>query len=149
MLSVTWSGIADPTTIDHLRVCRLGSPGGVFCEVDAWWSTDAAPGGVLLLELPADLEPGWYEVRLMSPDARDYDILKPIARSGPILVSGSQSIAFSRGEQSSTSVLWLQRAARGESPSSHRGGRCDRIARRGNARKNEPPDVYDPSTNRF
>ena len=105
VLSVTWSGIADPTTSDHLRVCRLGSPGGVFCEVDAWWSTDAAPGGVLLLELPAQLEPGWYEVRLMSPDARDYDILKPIARSGPILVSGSQSIAFSRGEQASTSVL--------------------------------------------
>jgi hypothetical protein len=42
------------------------------------------------MALPADLAPGLYDVRLMSPDAADLDILKPIGRSEPIRVSAQK-----------------------------------------------------------
>jgi hypothetical protein len=39
------------------------------------------------MTLPADLAPGWYDVRLLSPDVNDNGIIKPIGRSEPIQVS--------------------------------------------------------------
>jgi hypothetical protein len=89
-LQVTWSGIPAPTASDHLRICGLGALGGSFCEVSSSWSTGSAAAGALLMALPADLAPGLYDVRLMSPDAADLDILKPIGRSEPIRVSAQK-----------------------------------------------------------
>jgi hypothetical protein len=85
-LHVTWAGIAGPTSNDHLRVCSLGAASDSACEVTAWWPTGGAGGGTLEIGLPAGLAPGWYDVRLLSPDAESYGVLKPIGRSEPILL---------------------------------------------------------------
>ena len=86
-LQVAWNGIPTPTANDHLRICSLGSWGDNFCEVMSSWSTDSAAAGTVLMTLPADLAPGWYDVRLLSPDPDDLGIIKPIGRSEPIQVS--------------------------------------------------------------
>jgi hypothetical protein len=54
--------------------------------VAASWSTEGAADGALEIGLPAALAPGWYDVRLLSSDAEFYGVLKPIGRSGPILL---------------------------------------------------------------
>ena len=86
-LHVTWSGIAAPTASDHFRVCSLGAASDSFCEVAASWPTGSAAGGALDIALPGNLASGWYDVRLMSPDAQSYGVLKPIGRSEPIRVA--------------------------------------------------------------
>ena len=86
-LHVSWAGIAAPTSSDDLRVCSLGAASDVYCEVAASWSTGGAADGAVEIALPADLAPGWYDVRLLSPDAESYGVLKPIGRSEPILLA--------------------------------------------------------------
>jgi hypothetical protein len=95
-VQVGWKGIATPTQDDHLRLCGLGSFGSSFCEVASSWSTGAS-AGTRSLPLPEDLAPGWYDVRLMSPDPEDLDIQKPIGRSDPFRVSGPAPASASWG----------------------------------------------------
>ncbi|RIL08021.1 MAG: hypothetical protein DCC71_00790 [Proteobacteria bacterium] len=86
-LQVSWAGITAPTPDDHLRVCALGAPTDSLCAVQQSWPTGAAAGGALEIALPAELAPGLYDVRLMSPDADFYGLLEPIGRSEPIQVA--------------------------------------------------------------
>jgi len=86
MLHVSWSGIAGPTASDHFRVCSLGTSSDTTCEVTEIWSTGGAAEGMLDIGLPGELAFGWYDVRLMSPDAESFGVLKPVGRSDPILL---------------------------------------------------------------
>jgi hypothetical protein len=80
--TATWQGIPVPTPRDEVRLYTLGSYGGSYEEL-AIWSTEGQSGGAATLTLPPSLEPGWYELRLMSPDPES-DLLDVIARSEPI-----------------------------------------------------------------
>lgn len=83
-LQVAWDGIAAPTESDHFRVCRLGAASDAFCEVTTSWPTEGAAAGALEIALAAELQPGWYDVRLLAPDASSYGMPRPIGRSEPI-----------------------------------------------------------------
>lgn len=80
--TATWQGIPAPTARDEVRLYTLGSYGGSYDEL-AIWSTEGRSGASATLTLPPELEPGWYELRLMSPDP-ETDLLDVIARSEPI-----------------------------------------------------------------
>ena len=74
-ITATWAGIPSPRDEDELRLYRLGSS---YSDPLTRWSTTGAAEGALELPLPATA-PGWYELRLLSPDA--YEFLAVIARS--------------------------------------------------------------------
>jgi hypothetical protein len=89
-VAATWRGIPAPSASDELRLYTLGSYGGSYDEV-AIWSTDGWSDATATLTLPPDLEPGWYELRLMTPDPAS-NLLAVVARSEPIAVGGGGPI---------------------------------------------------------
>ena len=86
-LSALWAGIPIPTTDDTLQLYALGSSLTPFGELASWWPTTGTGGGNLSLLLPAGLPPGWYELRLLSPDPNFSNLPTVIARSEPIRVA--------------------------------------------------------------
>lgn len=74
-ITATWAGIPSPRNEDELRLYRLGSS---YSDPVTRWSTAGAAEGALELPLP-ETAPGWYELRLLSPDT--YEFLAVIARS--------------------------------------------------------------------
>jgi beta-propeller repeat-containing protein len=86
-LVATWAGNPTPSSRDYLRLFALGSAGDEFDDPVIAWSTPDAAAGRLALMVPADLPPGWYELRLLSPDLGS-GLPVPIARSEPIHVGG-------------------------------------------------------------
>lgn len=80
-MTARWSGIPAPTERDELRLYTLGAYGGDFDEVAAW-STEGWSAAEAVLT-PPDVEAGWYELRLLSPDPES-NLLAVIARSEPI-----------------------------------------------------------------
>jgi hypothetical protein len=82
ILSAGWAGIRTPGPNDELRLYALGSGSGDFDHV-ARWITTGAGQGVLDLEVPINLNAGWYELRLLSPDPTS-TLLHVIARSEPV-----------------------------------------------------------------
>lgn len=89
-VAATWTGIPAPTARDQLRLYTLGAYGGSYEEV-ASWSTDGWPNAMSTLTVPATLEAGWYELRLLSPDPES-DLLAVIARSEPIHVDAGAPV---------------------------------------------------------
>src|SRR5262249_18007499 len=67
------------------RLFALGSAGDEFSDPVITWPTPNAAGGSLQMPLPANLPAGWYELRLMAPDAA-HGGMSAIARSAPINV---------------------------------------------------------------
>src|SRR5262249_27609743 len=84
IVSATWAGIPTPGPHDELRLYPLGSGSDNFDHVAAWMTTGTAEG-MLYLQLPATLNAGWYELRLLSPSP-DSVLLHVIARSEPVRV---------------------------------------------------------------
>ncbi len=84
----TWGGNPTPSPQDYLRLFALGSAGDDFDDPLIGWTTPNAGAGRLPLMMPADLPPGWYELRLLSPDPGS-GLLVPIARSEPIRIDGA------------------------------------------------------------
>jgi len=82
ILGTAWAGIPTPGPSDELRLYPLGSGSDNFDHVARWMTTGVAQG-VLNLEVPVTLNPGWYELRLLSPDPES-TLLHVIARSEPI-----------------------------------------------------------------
>jgi hypothetical protein len=77
-ISAQWSGLADPTPYDWIGIWPLGHSDQPW-EIWGGWYTTGTASGTIVLGLPADMAPGWYEVRLWS----DNDIGAPVARSAP------------------------------------------------------------------
>jgi hypothetical protein len=92
-LTATWAGIPTPTSSDYLRLFALGSAGDEFDDVQIYWPTTGRAGGTLSLALPAGLAPGWYELRLLSPDPSFSNLPTAIARSEPIRIDGAPTMA--------------------------------------------------------
>ena len=87
-LVASWAGNPTPSPTDYLRLFALGSAGDDFDDPVIGWSTPNAAAGRLPLMVPADLPPGWYELRLLSPDPSS-GLPVPIARSEPVHVGGA------------------------------------------------------------
>lgn len=87
-LVATWAGNPTPSPSDYLRLFALGSAGDDFDDPFIGWTTPNAAAGRLPLMVPADLAPGWYELRLLSPDPNSL-LPVPIARSEPIHIGGT------------------------------------------------------------
>ena len=83
-LSSAWTGMPTAGASDELRLYPLGSGSDNFDHVAAWMTTGTAQG-MLDLQLPDTLKAGWYELRLLSPDAES-TLLHVIARSEPVRV---------------------------------------------------------------
>ncbi|HEY1328973.1 MAG TPA: SBBP repeat-containing protein [Casimicrobiaceae bacterium] len=83
-ITATWAGNPTPTSRDYLRLFALGSAGDEFDDPVIWWPTPNASAGARSVPLPASLPAGWYEMRLLSPDASG--VIGVIARSAPIHV---------------------------------------------------------------
>lgn len=86
-----WTGLAPPTPRDELRLYTLGAYGGSFDEAAAW-STGGWAAGEAVLTAPHELEAGWYELRLLSPDSGS-DLLAVVARSEPIHLDAGAPVA--------------------------------------------------------
>jgi subtilase family serine protease len=82
-ITATWAGIPSPGDQDKLRLFPLGAS---YHQYVAQWATTGAASGALALALPGAAVAGWYELRLLSPDA---DQLAVIARSDPFRVGAS------------------------------------------------------------
>jgi hypothetical protein len=89
-VTAAWAGIPAPTPDDRIHLNSLGGGGFLFDQLAAW-PTDGAPGGTTTLTLPGTLKPGWYELRLLSPDAPG--LLTIIARSEPFRVGAFADLA--------------------------------------------------------
>ena len=76
-VTVTWSGIVDPTAGDWVALYPLGTVDGG--PVKAWKFTDGATDGSVTLKFPWGAAPGDYEIRLMA----DFSITR-LATSEPI-----------------------------------------------------------------
>jgi hypothetical protein len=83
--TVSWNGIPGPTNDDWLNVYKLGGLSDSTNRVASWRTTGAA-AGTLQLTLPATVASGWYELRLLSPDPKNFGVPGVIARSAPINV---------------------------------------------------------------
>jgi len=84
VVRAAWAGMPTAGPTDELRLYPLGSGSDSFDHVAAWMTTDTGEG-MLDLQLPDTLKAGWYELRLLSPDA-DSTLLHVIARSEPVQV---------------------------------------------------------------
>src|SRR4029079_13161455 len=62
-LTVTWAGIAAPTSTDWVALVPLDAPNGSYV---AWGFTTGAASGTLDLFVPASVPNGAYELRLFS-----------------------------------------------------------------------------------
>jgi hypothetical protein len=78
----TWA-IANPTPTDYLMLYRLGDLSDSYL---AWWATGGGAAGTRALALPANLPPGAYEIRLLTPDPELGGLLGAAARSAPLHV---------------------------------------------------------------
>jgi len=83
--TVSWNGIPAPTGDDWLNLYVLGGLSDSTNRVASWRTTGAA-AGTLQLTLPASVASGWYELRLLSPDPKNFGVPGVIARSAPINV---------------------------------------------------------------
>ena len=81
-ISATWAGNPAPTARDYLRLFALGSAWDEFSDPMIYWPTPNSGAGARQVTLPANLPAGWYELRLLSPDASG--VMSVIARSAPI-----------------------------------------------------------------
>lgn len=84
-VTAVWAGVPG-TVSDLLCLYVLGTSGGVIDPVVATWPTGGASGGTLDLNLPPELSPGTYELRLLTPDPNYFGLLAPIVRSEPIRI---------------------------------------------------------------
>src|SRR5262249_1971858 len=91
ILTATWAGIPGPGANDEIRLYALGSPDGYPGEIAWRWPTAGAAAGTASLKLPDGLATGWYELRLASRDPGFPSLLTVVARSEPILVTGTAS----------------------------------------------------------
>ena len=80
-ITVSWTGIPAPSTWDRLHLYPLGSSDEPLEVWGGWYTTGAATGAVWLW-LPAELDAGWYEVRLWGSD-----VYAPLARSSPFKIT--------------------------------------------------------------
>ena len=80
-ITVSWTGIPAPSTWDRLHLYPLGSSDEPL-EVWGGWYTTGAANGTVLLWLPAELDAGWYELRLWGSD-----VYGPLARSSPFKIT--------------------------------------------------------------
>jgi hypothetical protein len=85
VITASWSGIATITNDDWLNLYVLGGLSDSTNRV-ASWRTTGATAGTLQLALPAGIAVGWYELRLLSPDPKQFGTLGVVARSEPIKV---------------------------------------------------------------
>jgi hypothetical protein len=83
-VTATWASLPAPALGDELRLVPVGVRGD-DAEVLAWWPTSGEGAGAEPLVLPEWLEPGTYEVRLLSTDPR-VGALSVITRSEPFRV---------------------------------------------------------------
>jgi hypothetical protein len=90
-LGATWGGNPTPTARDYLRLFALGDAGDDFDDPFIYWPTPNSAAGSLQFALPATLPVGWYELRLLSPDATG--VMSVIARSAPINVGPHADVA--------------------------------------------------------
>lgn len=88
-LVATWTGLPAPGSNDQLQLFELGSAGDLWNDRVISWATTGAAAGTLTLQLPADLPPGWYELRLVVPDPNFGNLPAAIARSAPLRVTGT------------------------------------------------------------
>jgi hypothetical protein len=84
-VTTTWA-LPIPTPGDYLILYALGSGSETYA---AYWTTGGAAAGTLALTLPANLVPGNYEIRLLSPDPNYGGALESVARSQPIHVGAA------------------------------------------------------------
>ena len=89
--TASWSGIPTPTTDDRLNLYVLGGLSDSTNMV-ASWPTTAAASGTRQLTLPATVPPGWYELRLLTPDPNYFGIPGVVARSAPINVGARADV---------------------------------------------------------
>ena len=92
VITASWSGIAAVTNDDWLILYVLGGSSDSTHMV-ASWRTTGATAGTLQLALPATIPPGWYELRLLSPDPKQFGLPVVVARSAPINVGPHADVA--------------------------------------------------------
>jgi hypothetical protein len=83
--TASWNGIPTPGGDDYLNLYMLGGWSDSTYRVASWQTTGTA-SGTLQLTLPATVPAGWYELRLLSPDPKNFGVPGVIARSAPINV---------------------------------------------------------------
>jgi hypothetical protein len=88
-VTATWDGNTTPTADDYLRLFPLGGSTEDLGDAPIhWWPTPNAGRGQLVLQLPADLPLGTYELRLFSPPLGSV-LPIVVARSAPIRVASA------------------------------------------------------------
>ena len=85
-LSAHWEGIHDPSPHDQLLLFPLGATADGRLFVPSYPTTGEAEG-TLTFPVPNDLEPGTYELRLMTPQPDFPALLEPSARSEPLTIT--------------------------------------------------------------
>lgn len=85
VITASWSGIPTVTNDDWLNLYALGGMSDSTNRV-ASWRTTGATAGTLQLALPPSIPAGWYELRLLSPDPKQFGVPVVVARSAPINV---------------------------------------------------------------
>ena len=78
-LTVTWSGIASPTTTDWVGLFASGAPDS---DVMAWKYTPGTAGATVTIRIPTGTFDGTYELRLFAQNS-----YTRLATSGPITVT--------------------------------------------------------------
>jgi hypothetical protein len=80
----TWAGIPDPSSNDEIALYHLGDASHAALLLASFPTTGTAAG---TLEVPfPTMTPGAYEFRLLGVDPDFPPLLKPIARSAPIML---------------------------------------------------------------
>ncbi len=81
-ITASWAGLPAPTSSDRIHLNTLGG-GSLSFEELAAWSTGGTAGGTMSVALPGTLEPGWYELRLLTLED---GVLTIVGRSEPFRV---------------------------------------------------------------
>lgn len=102
-ITATWAGIPAPGADDELALFPLGSWAGHYDAV-ATWSTGARAAASQVLSLPAELPPGTYELRLLTPDPDYFFQPTVVARTEPIRVSTMPPTSTTTTRPSTTTV---------------------------------------------
>jgi hypothetical protein len=100
----SWAGIPRPTATDDIRLYSLGSSNDYPAHAAASWPLPGTAAGTHFLQLPAGVAPGWYELRLQSPDLV-YHLPSIIARSEPILVTGAAPTTTTTSSTTTSTTL--------------------------------------------
>jgi len=115
LLSATWVGIPIPSPGDRIGLFRAGGGGQPALE---WQSTNEGVFGTVLLGIPADLAPGYYELQLFGNNGQSLLAVSnqflvtsdvPLLTVTPVFLRAGGSLAVAwTGTSASTSRVELR-----------------------------------------